>query len=186
MAAEESSKPIDAPDEQGEDLVLGRILRPHGVRGMLLVEGFTDIIHSLRPTMEILLGSDRVPAVVRSFRAHRARFLLRIEGCEDRDAAETWRGQDIFLSLDDAEPLPDGVYFHWQILGLTVVTEEGERLGTVDQILETGANDVYVVHTQTGEELLLPAIESVILRTDLESKQLTVRLIPGLRNSDLG
>ncbi|MGD8813890.1 MAG: ribosome maturation factor RimM [Anaerolineales bacterium] len=186
MAAEESSKPTGAPGEPGEDLVLGRIVRPHGIRGMLLVEGFTEVIHSLRPTMEILLGFNRVPAVVRSFRAHRAQFLLSIEGCNDRDTAENWRGQDIFLRLDDAEPLPDGVYYHWQILGLNVVTQEGELLGTVEQILETGANDVYVVHTQAGEELLLPAIESVVLKTDLENKQLIVCMIPGLRNSDLG
>jgi len=60
------------------------------------------------------------------------------------------------------------------------------RHATVDQILETGANDVYVVRAETGEELLLPAIESVILRTDLENRQLIVRLIPGMRDSDAG
>jgi 16S rRNA processing protein RimM len=186
MTAEASSKSSNAPEEAGEDLVLGRIVRPHGVRGMLLVVGYTDIIHGLQPASEILLGPSRVPAVVRSFRAHRARFLLSIEGCDDRDTAETWRGQDIFLRLDDAAPLPEGVYYHWQILGLTVVTQEGELLGTVEQILETGANDVYVVRMGTGEELLLPAIESVILQTDLENKQLTVRLIPGMREPDTG
>jgi 16S rRNA processing protein RimM len=184
MAAEASDKSSNAPEEAGEDLVLGRIVRPHGVRGMLLVDGYTDIIHSLQPASDILMGPNRVPAVVRSFRAHRARFLLSIEGCDDRDTAETWRGKDIFMRLDDAEPLPEGVYYHWQILGLTVVTQEGELLGTVDQILETGANDVYVIHTETGEELLLPAIESVILRTDLENQQLIVCLIPGMRDTD--
>ncbi len=186
MTAEASGKPSNALEGAGEDLVLGRIVRPHGIHGMLLVDAYTDIIHSLKPASEILLGPNKVPAVVRSFRAHRARFLLSIEGCDDRDTAETWRGHDIFLPLDDAEPLPEGVYYHWQILGLTVVTQEGEILGTVDQILETGANDVYVVHSETGEELLLPAIESVILRTDLEKRQLTVRLIPGMRDSDAG
>jgi 16S rRNA processing protein RimM len=186
MTAEASSNPSNAPEEAGEDLVLGRIVRPHGVRGMLLVDGYTDIIHDLMPASDILLGPSRVPAVVRSFRAHRARFLLSIEGCDDRDTAETWRGQDIFLPLDDAEPLPEGVYYHWQILGLAVVTQEGELLGTVDQILETGANDVYLVRAETGKELLLPAIESVILSTDLEKRQLTVRLIPGMRDADAG
>ncbi len=164
-----------------EDLVVGRIVRPHGIRGMLLVEALTEVIQSLKPSSEILLGSDKVPVVVRAFRPHRARFLLAIDGCEDRDAAERWRGDDIFVRFDDVDPLPEGVYYHWQILGLEVVTEEGEVLGTVERILETGANDVYVVRSDTGEELLVPAIESVILRVDLEESLITVHLIPGLR-----
>ena len=148
---------------------------------MLLVDAFTEIIHSIRPSNEILLGPQKVPAVVRSFRPHQARFLLSIEGCDDRRAAENYRGQDICLRLDDVEPLPEGVYYHWQILGLTVITEEGEDLGKVDQILETGANDVYLVRDQAGNELLIPAIKSVILLTDLREGQIVVRLMPGLR-----
>jgi 16S rRNA processing protein RimM len=151
---------------------------------MLLVDAFTEVIHSVRPSSEILLGPDKVPVVVRSFRPHRARFLLSIEGCEDRKSADNWRGQDIFLRLDDAEPLPEGVYYHWQILGLAVITEGGEALGKVDQILETGANDVYLVRDDAGNELLIPAIESVIVHTNLQDGQIIVRLIPGLRASD--
>jgi 16S rRNA processing protein RimM len=171
----------DSGGHPPEDLVVGRIIRPHGIRGMLLVEPFTEVIRSLKPTSEILLGSDKVPVVVREFRPHRARFLLVIDGCEDRDAAERWRGDDIFVRFDDVDPLPDGVYYHWQILGLEVATEGGEVLGTVERILETGANDVYVVRSDSGEELLLPAIESVILEVDLQEARITVHLIPGLR-----
>jgi 16S rRNA processing protein RimM len=171
----------DSGGHPPEDLVVGRIIRPHGIRGMLLVEPFTEVIRSLKPASEILLGSDKVPVVVREFRPHRARFLLVIDGCEDRDAAERWRGDDIFVRFDDVDPLPDGVYYHWQILGLEVATEGGEVLGTVERILETGANDVYVVRSDSGEELLLPAIESVILEVDLQEARITVHLIPGLR-----
>jgi 16S rRNA processing protein RimM len=174
----------DSGEHPPEDLVVGRIIRPHGIRGMLLVEAFTEVIHSLKPTNEILIGSDKVPVVVREFRPHRARFLLAIDGCDDRDAAERWRGEDIFMRFDDVDPLPDGVYYHWQILGLGVVTEEGEVLGTVERILETGANDVYVVRSETGEELLVPAIETVILRIDLQEARITVHLIPGLRTDE--
>jgi 16S rRNA processing protein RimM len=148
---------------------------------MLQVEAYTEVIHSLKPTSEILLGPEKVPVVVRAFRPHRARFLLAIEGCEDRDSAERYRGMDVFIRFDDAEPLPEGVYYHWQILGLEVATEEGEVLGNVERILETGANDVYIVRGDSGEEILLPAIESVILHIDLQEGRITVRLIPGLR-----
>jgi len=171
----------DSGERSPEDLVVGRIVRPHGVRGMLLVEAYTEVIHSLKPTSEILLGSNKVPAVVREFRPHRAQFLLSIEGCDERDSAERWRAMDIFLRFDDAEPLPEGVYYHWQIVGLEVVTDEGEMLGTVERILETGANDVYVIRSDSGGELLIPAIESVILKIDLDAGRVTVHLIPGLR-----
>jgi 16S rRNA processing protein RimM len=171
----------DAGGRSPEDLVVGRIVRPHGVRGMLLVEPFTEVIRSLKSSQTLFLGSDKVPAVVREFRPHRARFLLGIEGCEDRDSAEQWRGTDIFLRFDDVEPLPEGIYYHWQILGLEVITDEGEVLGNVVQILETGANDVYVVRDESGEEVLLPAIESVVLHIHLQEGRMTVRLIPGLR-----
>jgi 16S rRNA processing protein RimM len=183
MAAEDAGG-RSTPEHSSEHLLVGRVIRPHGIRGMLLVEAFTDVMHSLRSDSEILLGSELVPVVVRSIRPHRARFLLSLEGCEDRDAAERWRGQDIQLRLDDADPLPDGVYYHWQILGLTAITEDGEVLGEVHQIIETGANDVYVLRDDAGNELLVPAITSVILRTDLQAGQIVVRLMPGLRSSD--
>lgn len=148
---------------------------------MLQVEAYTEVIHSLKPTSEILLGQEKVPAVVREFRPHRARFLLAIEDCEDRESAERFRGMDIFVPFDDVEPLPEGIFYHWQILGLEVITDEGEILGNVERILETGANDVYLIRGRSGEELLLPAIQSVILDIDLQEGRITVRLIPGLR-----
>jgi 16S rRNA processing protein RimM len=109
---------------------------------------------------------------------------LLLEGCEDRDSAEHWREQTIFIRLEEAEPLPEGVYYRWQILGLDVVSDQDEPLGKVEQILETGANDVYLVRDESGNELLLPAIESVILQVDLERGRLLVHLLPGLRPSE--
>ncbi len=82
--------------------------------------------------------------------------------------------------MEDAAPLKKGQYYHHQIVGLAVVTAAGERLGTVEEILETGANDVYLVRRDDGRELLLPAIETVIEQIDLENKRLVVNLIPGL------
>ena len=184
MTTDEPGGRPEAPVHSSEHLVVGRVIRPHGVRGMLLVDAFSEIIHSIRPSNQILMGPNKVPVVVRSFRPHQARFLLSIEGCEDRWAADSYRGQEICLRLDDAEPLPEGVYYHWQILGLSVITEEGEDLGKVDQILETGANDVYLVRDEAGDDLLIPAIKSVILRTNLRDGQIVVRLIPGLRLSE--
>ncbi len=87
---------------------------------------------------------------------------------------------EIRIPFDEADPLPAGEYYYWQILGLRVRTIEGEYLGEVSQILETGANDVYIVRTDDGEDLLIPAIRSVIQKIDLEHGVIEIEVIPGL------
>ncbi|MFQ5942819.1 MAG: ribosome maturation factor RimM [Anaerolineales bacterium] len=161
-------------------LAVGRVLRPHGVRGDLLIDPYSETIRSLEANSDVFIGSRETPYVVASARSHRRQLIVHIEGCEDRDAAESFRGSELFIPMQDAEPLPDGVYYRWQILGLAVRDDDGQNLGTVMDILETGANDVYVVQGEGRPELLLPAIESVILEVDLEAGQLMVRLPEGL------
>ena len=106
--------------------------------------------------------------------------MIQLEDCADREAAEAFRGQLIQIRTGEAAPPPPGSYYYHQIVGLSVVTEEGEALGEVTEILETGSNDVYVITGPTGE-LLLPALTSVILQIDLEAKRMTVHLLEGLR-----
>jgi 16S rRNA processing protein RimM len=164
-----------------EFLVVGYIVRPHGVRGGLLVRQVSGLLHALGPQARIFLGPEKAPGVVRSLSQHRERYLLYLEGCEDRQAADAYRDQAVSIRFDDAAPLPEHVYYHWQIIGLEVKTEAGELLGKVVEILETGANDVYVVRNESGEEILLPAVESVVLEIDLEQECMLVHLLPGLR-----
>lgn len=161
-------------------LAVGRVLRPHGVRGDLLVEPYSETIRSIEAKSEVFIGARENPYTVSSIRSHRRRLILRVEGCGDREAAEAFRGEELLIRTQAAEPLPEGVYYRWQILGLEVMEEGGQHLGTVTDILETGANDVYVVFGDRPRELLLPAIESVILEVDLEAGQLLVRLPEGL------
>ena len=155
-------------------LVVGRIVRPHGIRGGLVVEQFSKLIQSIRPGSEIFLGGSTTLSIVRSIRSHRGRYLLVIEGCEDRDTAEQWRDAEIRLESGDVESLQEGEYYHWQLLGLHVCCEDGETLGEIAEILETGANDVFVVRNESGDEILLPAIESVIRDVDLEQRKVVV------------
>lgn len=158
----------------------GRVVRPHGVRGDLLVVSVSTLIRSLQPGSLVFLGPERVSRSVHSCRLHGARWLLKVEGCSDRVEAERWRGADVAVRVDDLPPLPPGEYFYWQILGLQVVTDQGQDLGKIEDILETGANDVYVVRSAAFGEILLPAIESVVLGVALDAGQMTVHLIPGL------
>ena len=126
------------------------------------------------------IGSARVPYKISAARTHRKRLLLRLANIEDRESAEALRGQDVSISVADAEPLQPDEYYIRELIGLQIVTEEGEVLGTLKDVLETGANDVYVV-THDGEEWLLPAIKDVVRAIDLERKEMSVHLLPGLR-----
>lgn len=179
------SPPAISPEErrarQQEYIAVGRVVRPHGVRGVLLVEAISELIHRLEPSSQIFLGEYKRVAEVEYLRPHKDRFLLALDSLEDRDQAEEWRGSELFLRTADSESLPEGIYYHWQIIGLEVETEEGEAMGVIQKILETGANDVYVVEQSGRKELLLPAIDEVIREVDLDGGRMVVRLLPGLR-----
>ena len=163
-----------------EFLVVGRVLRPHGIRGALMVEGSSDFITGLRAGSEIHLGPDNIPIEIASIRKHKNKYLLTHAASVDRTDAEAYRNFEVKLRFQDAEPLSEGEYFYWQIIDLEVLSEAGARLGKVAEILETGANDVYIVRDEEGRQLLLPAIESVILEVNLDAGTITVRLLPGL------
>jgi 16S rRNA processing protein RimM len=161
-------------------LAVGRVIRPHGVRGELLLESLTDFPEHLAKVETVYLGDEAVPHRLLAARVHRHQLILRLEGCQDRDCADEYRGQVVQIMAEAAAPLPPGAYYHHQLVGCRVVSDEGEDLGTVVDILETGANDVYVVDTPAGE-LLLPAIQTVILNIDLAAQTITAHLIDGLR-----
>ncbi len=163
-----------------EFLVVGRVVRPHGVRGALVIEELSSLIQSVTPNARILLGTPPVEVIVEELRPHRDRYLLTIRDCSSREQAEQYRGLEIQLSFDDVEPLPEGEFYYWQIIGLTVRTLDGQTLGEVVQILETGANDVYIVRSPDQKELLIPAIAQVVQQVDLDAGLLIVDLLPGL------
>lgn len=107
--------------------------------------------------------------------------LLRLEGLYSADAVAKMAGQWLIAPEDPAPDLPPGEYYHYQLVGLAVVTDEGEHLGNLQEVLVTGSNDVYVVTSDTGSEILLPAIAQVIREVDLASQRVLVHLIDGLR-----
>ena len=165
-----------------EFVVVGRVVRPHGVRGALVVHALSPIIRSVTPGSQIFVGNPPSKIEILEFRPHRDRYLMTLPGCTTREQADRYRGAEINLRFDEVEPLPDGEYYYWQILGLEVSTVEGKSLGQVVQILETGANDVYIVRDADGKDQLLPAIKQVIKEIDLDGGRLIVELLPGLLN----
>jgi 16S rRNA processing protein RimM len=153
--------------------------RPHGLRGELRCEIVTEFPERFASTRRVWLGSPPGPYEVRRARAEGRIVLLALRGVETPEQADALRGLDVLIPREEAVPLPPGRFYWHQVIGLAVREEDGRELGPVVDILETGANHVYVVRAPTGE-LLLPAIPDVVLAIEPERGSMTVRLLPGL------
>jgi 16S rRNA processing protein RimM len=123
----------------------------------------------------VYVGEARAPMTIRAVRGHDQALLISFAGLEDADAAGRLRNQLVYVKVSELPSLPEGEYYFHQLLNLRVLDESGRELGRLTEILETGANDVYVVTTPDGSELLLPVIADVILAVDLEKGDIRVR-----------
>ncbi|MBN1953504.1 MAG: 16S rRNA processing protein RimM [Anaerolineae bacterium] len=175
---ERGSGPPPRPTEP-RFLAVGRVSRPHGIRGELRMEILTDFPERLSRHPLLYLGPQNQPYPLEGVRFHKTAALIKLAGCDDRTAAEKLRGQLVQIPAAVAVPLEEGEYYHFQVVGLEVFSSEGEKLGRVVDLLETGANDVYVVHGPRGE-LLIPAIEAVVQELDLQARRMVVVLMAGL------
>lgn len=165
-------------------IVVGRVRRPHGIKGELRVEILTDYPERLERHDHFYLAYPNTPDVVERYpvqglRPHQDVMLVKLKGCDDRDTAEELRGMLVQIPFEDAVSLEEGEYYYFQLIGVDVETETGEWLGRVTDVLEAGAHDVYVVRGPRGE-VLLPAIEDVVLELDLEADEMVVHLLPGM------
>lgn len=129
---------------------------------------------------QLYLEPGYTPYDVESVRGHRSGLIVRFAGFADRNAADALRNRNVYIHLSDAVPLEDGEYYLFQIEGMRVVTDEGAELGRLTDFFETGANDVYVVTTAEGKDVLLPVIPEVILKVDVAAGVMTVHLLEGL------
>jgi 16S rRNA processing protein RimM len=158
--------------------VVGRVLRAWGIRGDVKIAPFTDRPEDFKLYRSVLVGPQRQPYEVKSFRPYQGNWLLHLVGIESRNDAETLHGQEILIEAAQ-RPRQEGEFFAREVIGLKVRMIDGEELGEVTEILVTGANDVYVVRGDRGE-ILLPARVEVIKGIDVEAGVMTVDLLPGL------
>jgi 16S rRNA processing protein RimM len=166
-------------------LAVGQVVGVHGLRGELKVEVLTDDPRRFGQLKRVFLGLENdepVPRLLTGYRLHKGRALLQIEGCRDRTQAEALRGQLVQVPIEEAIPLEEDQYFEHQIMALEVWTVSGDFLGTVQEIIHTGANEVYVVRSAVpgARETLIPAISDVVLKVDLEAGRILVELPQGL------
>jgi 16S rRNA processing protein RimM len=161
-------------------LAVGLLRRPHGVRGEVLMEILTDFPERLEPGVRLFISPDHHPVHLNTVREHSKGLLVSFKEYNSPEQEGELRNQLLLVRVDDRPQLPEGEFYHHQILGLEVYDETETHLGVVAEILETGANDVYVVKKEARKDILLPATDEVILAVDLESGTLKVHLIPGL------
>lgn len=182
MPRKTSPAPAGSGSPRGEPvyLTVGFIRRPHGVRGELIMDIHTDFPERLRAGVKVFLGEAHQPAELASARRHGTSMLVAFRGLNSPEEAGRWRNTWVYVTAADRPPLPEGKLYQHQILGLRVVTDEGRELGKLVEVLETGANKVYVVKTADEKEILLPAIPDVILGIDLEQAEIQVHLLDGL------
>lgn len=161
-------------------LAAGKVRRPHGVRGEMVLELYTDFPERLRPKTKIFLGEKHVPLILHGVRPHNEGLLLSIEGVDTPEDAGQYRNLIVYVSAKVLPALDEGEYYFHELIGINVVDEFGNTLGELTEIMETGANDVYLVTAASGNEILLPAIPDVVLSVDLEARTMRVHLLPGL------
>jgi 16S rRNA processing protein RimM len=164
-----------------EFVIVGRIVKSHGVRGAFRVAPETDYPERLLTLRAaVLLREDRVlPVELDEVRPLGRDVLIHAREIATVEDAAQWRGGAVAVRREAAALLPAGHRYVFTVLGMSVETEDGDALGHVAEVLRTGSNDVYVVRGRRGE-VLIPAIDSVVLRVDDGSGTMVVRLIPGL------
>lgn len=161
-------------------LAVGKLRRSHGVRGEILMEVFTDFPERLQPGTVLYLDPEGNYLTLVKCRPHREGLLMTFEGYSTPEEISQFRNQVLYVKSHDRPPLPDGEYYHHQLLGLHVTDEAGLPIGIVTEILETGASDVLVIRPQAGPEVMIPIVDTFIRGVDLANREITVHLIPGM------
>jgi 16S rRNA processing protein RimM len=182
--------------EQPRYLQLARVLKPHGIRGDLRIQVVTNFPERMIDLEKIYVGPApesyraskeglKAYRVTKSHRDKNDQWLIHLRGIDSREAADTLREMQLFVALEDAVPLQTDEYYLFQLMGLDIYDATDNRLlGKLTDVLETGANDVYVVRGETFGEVLIPALDDTIQQVDLAAGTVVMRLPNGLLPED--
>lgn len=168
-----------------EDLLqVGVITSTHGVRGEVKVFPTTDEPSRFKKLKKVIVddGKKQIDMEIASVKFFKNMVILKFKGIDNINDVEKYRKAQIFVTRENAIPLAENEYFIADLIGISAKSDEGEDLGTVTDVLQTGANDVYVLNTPKKEEILVPAIRDCILHVDIEKQEMLIHLLPGLRD----
>ncbi len=164
-------------------LEIGQIVNTFGIKGMVKVKPFTDDTKKRFDNLKkvyIQNKNERKEYEIEEVKYHKEMVLIKFKGIENPEDANLLRNCYLVVDRDEEEPLEEGTYYIVDMIGLEVYTDEGEKLGILDDVFNSGSSDIYVVKNELGKQILLPAIEDVIKNIDMEQRKMVVHLIPGL------
>lgn len=170
-------KTISNSDKYPEILV-GKVIRPWGIQGGIKIVSFSDNSNRFSPGNFIYIEQEKY--TILAVKEAKNNLLINLDIIKNITQAESLRGKLIKVYVKDTYALDSGNYYYFQLLDLNVFTESFQYLGDVKDIIKTGANDVYVVSSDDSKEILLPAISEVVLKIDLNKKQMIVKIPKGL------
>ena len=161
-----------------EKIKIGKIVNTVGLKGEVKVYNYSDSIE-IYETIESIYVEDRL-TVIENVRAQKNMVILKLEGADDRNAAEALRGKELYITEDDLPELPEGQYYVRDLIGMSVTEEDGNLLGHVTDVLQNTAQDIFEVESENGKKLLIPKVDQFVLYIDAEKREITVRLIEGM------
>ena len=163
-------------------LRVGVITTTHGLRGEVKVFPTTDSKERFLELDEVVLRTSREETVlhIEKVRFFKKLVIVKFKEYNRIEEVENLKQAELYVSRDDAAPLEEGEYYIGDLIGMKVFTDDGEEFGEISDVMETGANDVYVIDTQKYGEVLIPAIKQCILEVDIQSERMTIHLLPGL------
>ena len=167
-----------------EDLLqVGVITSTHGIRGEVKVFPTTDDPKRFRKLKQVILdtGKEQLEMEIASVKFFKNMVIVKFKGIDDINDVEKYRKAGIYVTRENAIPLGENEYFIADLIGLRVISDEEEELGVIDDVLQTGANDVYIVKKEQTPDLLIPAIKDCIKNVNIEEGTMIVHLLPGLR-----
>ncbi|WP_291584318.1 ribosome maturation factor RimM [Clostridium sp. UBA6640] len=154
-----------------EFMSIGQITKPHGVRGEVKVFSLTDSLEEFTALKKVYI--DEVERKIISCKLQTDRAILKIEGIDSMDEAEKYRNKYLKIHREDAKELPEDSYYIADLIDCKVFDTEGEELGTVYDVIETGSNDVYWVKGK--KEVLIPALKEIVVKVDIENNEITIK-----------
>ena len=163
-------------------LLVGKVIKPHGLRGLVRVLSYARTIESFLHSGTVFLGQDGqepVEYTVLDVKPHKNICLMRVKGIDTFEKADSFRGADILIKKDLLTKNSDDEYYWFELIDLKVYLDTGKYLGIIKEIIPTGSNDVYVVK-QNDSEFLIPAIHEVVIKIDLDKGEMIITAIDGL------
>lgn len=161
---------------------IGVITEPHGIKGEVKVYPTTDDPGRMGKIKEMFLddGKQLVPLHPVGARGQKSLVIMKFQEFNDRNDVEKLRKKELYITRDNAVKLKKDEYYITDLIGLKCIDEDGQEVGTIKNVMPTGANDVYVIERVSGEELLLPAIKQCVLEVNVEEGYVKVHVLPGL------